>query len=264
MTNPFTTTAGGKSTSDATSSSGRFPETADIETSSEGYAARFAGPTGKWLLRVQEKATLDMLKAYPGASVLDVGGGHGQLTPALVENGYQVTVLGSDEVCQNRIQSFLDSGRCQFQVGNVLDLPYPDNAFDIVISYRFLAHITQWQKFVSELNRVAKKAIIVDYPTVRSINYVAPLLFKFKKGVEQNTRPFICYNERELLTYADSLELTKSDRYAQFFWPMVLHRMLKTPAVSSVLETAVRPFGLTGFLGSPVILKLTKQDPKTV
>ncbi|MDB9526589.1 class I SAM-dependent methyltransferase [Oscillatoria sp. CS-180] len=250
-----TTISGGVSATDATNSSNGFPETADIETASDSYAARFSGSIGSWLLSVQEQATLKMLRPYTNGSVLDVGGGHGQLTPALVKAGYQVTVLGSDESCQNRIKPLIDQGLCHFQVGNVLALPYPDDAFDVVISYRFLAHVTEWQAFLSELNRVAKQAIMVDYPTVRSFNSIAPLLFKFKKNVEQNTRPYISYEERQILEYLKSIDNQPSDRYAQFFWPMVLHRLLKSPQLSSLLEGIVRPFGLTALLGSPVILK---------
>ena len=84
-----------------------FPETADIETSSEGYASRFSGAVGTWMLNIQTEATLQMLQDYPQATVLDVGGGHGQITAPLIENGYQVTVLGSSEVCQARIQPWL-------------------------------------------------------------------------------------------------------------------------------------------------------------
>lgn len=250
-----TTIAGSTSADDATSSSSCFPETADIETASDGYAARFSGGVGAWFLEIQEQATLKMLKPYANGTVLDVGGGHGQLTPALVESGYKVTVLGSDESCQNRIRALVGEGKCQFQVGNVLALPYPDNSFDVVISYRFLAHVTQWQTFLKELNRVAKQAIVVDYPTVRSFNSIAPLLFKFKKNVEQNTRPYISYEERQILDYLKSLDNEPRDRYAQFFWPMVLHRLLKSPSISAVLEGMVRPFGLTRLLGSPIILK---------
>jgi ubiquinone/menaquinone biosynthesis C-methylase UbiE len=243
-------------TEDRTVISTDFPETADIETSSDDYASRFAGKTGAWFLKVQEKATLKLLAAHPKATVLDVGGGHGQITEALIQNGYQTTVLGSAEICRARIQKFVDAGLCQFAVGNVLDLPYPDNAFDVVISYRFLPHVTQWESFLKELCRVAKTAVIVDYPTVRSVNYVTPLLFKFKKGLEGNTRTYTCFNEAELMQFFRSLALKPSDRYPQFFFPMVLHRALKQPGISALLEGIVRPFGLTWLFGSPVILKL--------
>ena len=236
-----------------------FPETADIETSSDAYASRFSGAAGSWFLKIQLDTTLKMLEPYPGASVLEVGGGHGQLTAGLIEAGYKVSVLGSDESCQTRIRDLVESGQCQFQAGNVLALPYPDDAFDMAISYRFLAHVEQWKPFMSELARVAKKAVLIDYPTLRSINYITPLLFNLKKGVEKNTRPYTCYNESELLSYADSLGMKVGDRYAQFFWPMVLHRVMKQPVISSILEGSTRVVGLSRLLGSPIILKLVSK-----
>jgi ubiquinone/menaquinone biosynthesis C-methylase UbiE len=235
-----------------------FPETADIETSSDEYARRFSGPIGNWLLKVQEEATLRMLAPYSGARILDVGGGHGQLVRAFVENGYQVTVLGSAEVCKMRIQKFVDENRCSFKVGNILDLPYPSGAFDIVVSYRLLPHVTRWVKFVSELARVAQLVVMIDYPATRSINCIAPQLFHFKKRLEGNTRPFNAFMEGELLEIFHSLGFKWADRYAQFFLPMVLHRVLKLPALSVAMESAFRLLGATQLLGSPVILKLVR------
>lgn len=245
-----------------------FPETADIETSSDAYASRFAGPIGKWLLQVQSEATLELLQPYPKSSILEVGGGHAQITPQLIASGHTVTVLGSDESCQTRLRPLLEAGQCQFKVGNVLALPYEDNSFDIVISYRFLAHVEQWQAFIRELARVAKRAVLVDYPTLHSINYITPLLFSLKKGVEGNTRPYTCYDETDLLNYAKSLGLIVGDstlarrnqRYAQFFWPMVLHRVLRQPKLSALLEGGTRQLGLSERFGSPVIFKMIKPD----
>src|SRR5690348_10446475 len=66
-----------------------FPETADVETSSDDYARRFAGTVGAWFLERQADATRELLADLPhGAKVVDVGGGHAQLTPMLVEAGY--------------------------------------------------------------------------------------------------------------------------------------------------------------------------------
>lgn len=120
---------------------------------------------------------------------MDVGGRHGQLTGALVQKGYQVTVLGSSAVCKKRVQKFVDEKYCSFKVGNILDLPYPDQAFDIVLSYRLLPHVTRWKQFVSELTRVVKIGVLVDYPAVCSINFIAPFLFQLKKIIEEIQDP---------------------------------------------------------------------------
>jgi SAM-dependent methyltransferase len=237
-----------------------YPETADIETSSEEYARRFAGEVGKWFLKVQEEATLKMLAANTKGTILDVGGGHGQMTGALIKQGYQVTVLGSAEICQRRIQHFVDTSQCRFKVGDVLALPYPDRSFDIVMSYRLLPHVTQWRKFVSELARVARRALILDYPAMRSINYVAPILFQWKKRLEGNTRPFTCFKEFELLREFESCGFRRADRFPEFFVPMVFHRLLNVPKLSSVMEKMARLFGLTSAFGSPVILMLVRDS----
>jgi 2-polyprenyl-3-methyl-5-hydroxy-6-metoxy-1,4-benzoquinol methylase len=237
-----------------------FPETADIETSSDEYARRFSGSIGNWFLQVQERATLSMLAPHAGASVLDVGGGHGQLLGALVANGYKVTVFGSADVCQTRIRKFIDGNRCSFQVGNILDLPYPPGGFDIVLSYRLVSHVSRWAEFLSELARVARLAVVIDYPATRSINCIAPQLFRFKKRFEGNTRPFRAFRESELLGVFESRGFEQTERFAQFFLPMVLHRALKSPLLSSAMEAVFRMMGVTYLLGSPVILKLLRKS----
>jgi ubiquinone/menaquinone biosynthesis C-methylase UbiE len=237
-----------------------YPETADIETSSDDYAQRFSGEIGSWFLKVQEEAVLKMLTSYPGASVLDVGGGHGQLTGPLIQNGYKVSVLGSAEVCKKRIQEFIDKGCCEFITGDILELPYPDRAFDIVISFRLLPHVTRWKQLIAELIRVARKAVIVDYPSVHSINYISPLLFSFKKQLEGNTRPFTLFSESELLEVFKLYHFIYAERYAEFSLPMVFHRVLKSLRFSSFTEKVCRILGLTQLFGSPVILKLVRED----
>jgi hypothetical protein len=152
------------------------------------------------------------------------------------------------------------AGRCTFQVGNILDLSYPDQSFEVVLTYRLLPHVARWEEFLAELTRVAARAIILDYPEVRSINYITPLLFSFKKKLEGNTRTYTCFREGQLLEVINRNGFRKAGRYAEFFLPMVLHRKLKTPGLSSTLEGLFRATGLTGIFGSPVILKLARKE----
>lgn len=236
-----------------------FPETPDIETSSADYATRFCGPIGRWLLAVQERATLHFIRDAPGARVLDVGGGHGQLTAPLIQAGYAVTVVGSDPVCAARISAFVEAGQCQFEVGDILSLPFADQSFDVVLSYRLVPHVNQWQQLLRELTRVAKDAVIIDYPEWCSLNALTPMLFSFKKRIEKNTRQYLSFRERDLLRVFAANGFALAQRYPEFFLPMVFHRALKMPALSAALEGMCRYVGLTSQFGSPVILKVVRR-----
>lgn len=236
----------------------RISKAPDVETASDDYAQRFAGGVGEWFLEVQEEATCRMLDSYPGARILDVGGGHGQTTPALIESGYDLTVLGSDAYCGRRIQPYVEKGLCKFDVGNVVDLPFAARAFDVVISYRMLPHVVHWKRYLGELARVAREAVIIDYPDVRSVNYVAPYLYRFKKQLEGNTRPFVCFKMSDILEAFEKSGFVYSDHYRQFLAPMVIHRKLGHPKTSKIIEKGFRALGLTDIFGSPVILKATR------
>ena len=233
-----------------------FPETADIHTSSDEYATRFSGPAGQWMLDVQEKIARRMLGRFEDVSVLDVGGGHGQLALPLCRDGWKVTVLGSDESCRHRIQAAVDAGACRFVAGNVIALPFPDNSFDLVLCFRLLTHCERWPELVRELCRVARQGVIVDYPTGQSLNAVAPALFGAKKKFEKNTRTWALFRHRQVRDEFARNGFIPAETKKQFFLPMVLHRILKNRAVSAALEAVCRGLGLTRLWGSPVIVRM--------
>jgi SAM-dependent methyltransferase len=233
-------------------------EDADVETSSEDYARRFAGPVGAYLLERQAQTTLDLLRPYPAAALLDVGGGHGQVTGPLVEAGYAVTIFASAEACRERVRPWTDAGRAQFRSGDLLRLPFPDRAFDVALAYRLLAHVRRWPDLIGELARVARRAVIVDYPTTRSANAFSGALFGLKKGVEGNTRPFTVFADAQIERAFAARGFRLAERRPQFFFPMALHRAMGVAALSRALERGASALGLTRGLGSPVILRLER------
>jgi 2-polyprenyl-3-methyl-5-hydroxy-6-metoxy-1,4-benzoquinol methylase len=233
-----------------------YPETADIETSSDGYAARFRGPVGAWMLDVQARITLDLLATVPGATVLDVGGGHGQLAIPLCRSGYPVTVLGSSDACRQRIAAPVNQGQCRFVTGNVIDLPFPDRSFDVAISFRLLPHCEAWPTLIRELCRVARRTVIVDYPTSQGLNAMAPALFGAKQKLEGNTRAWRLFRHDEVEAAFRDNGYALRRRVGQFFLPMVLHRVLHCRPLSRALEGACRAAGLTRRWGSPVIVEM--------
>jgi 2-polyprenyl-3-methyl-5-hydroxy-6-metoxy-1,4-benzoquinol methylase len=237
-----------------------YPETADIETSNDDYATRFRGPSGQWMLEVQERIALDLLRRQTPAcrSLLDVGGGHGQLALPLARDGYDVTVLGSASSCERRVESITRTGRARFIVGNVVALPFPDASFDAVFCFRLLTHCERWPALIKELCRVARHCVIADYPTSQSANAIAPALFGAKKKFETNTRTWTLFRHRQIREEFQKNGYRLADHRGQFFFPMVLHRMLKCRPLSAALEGAMRAVGLNDLWGSPVIVRMCR------
>lgn len=230
-------------------------ETADVETASDDYASRFKGPVGAWLLEVQQRAVSGLLGPAAGRTLLDVGGGHGQLAGPLARAGWRVTVQGSEPSCSRRIEPLIAAGTVRFVTADSLALPFPDRSFDAVVSVRLLPHCERWPALVAELCRVARGAVIVDYPTSESLNRVAPSLFGAKKRLEKNTRTFTLFTHREVEAAFAASGFAPAGRIGQFFLPMVLHRTLRCRPCSAALEALARAAGLTRRWGSPVVLK---------
>lgn len=232
---------------------------ADIETSSAGYAARFAGPAGRWMLDVQARHVLALLKPLGPGTVLEVGGGHGQLTGPLIQAGYGVTVQGSDDTCRRGIEAWLAADKCRFTKAPLLHLPFPDQSFDFVISVRLIMHSTAWPGLIGEMCRVARQAVVVDYPQAGGLNRLAPLLFGAKKKLEKNTRTWRNFTHEEVADVFTQRGFRAATRIGQFFFPMVLHRALQFRALSALLEGAARTIGLHHWCGSPVLARFDRR-----
>jgi ubiquinone/menaquinone biosynthesis C-methylase UbiE len=233
-------------------------EQPDIETSTDDYARRFNGSVGTWLLDIQWTAVHKLLVDCPGKHVLELGGGHGQITGNLLDHGYHVTTVGSDPSCAHRLKPFLEHQRCAFHTGNLLNLPYDDQSFDTVIALRLMAHLEDWPRLLAEATRVARHAVIIDYPSLVSVNRTEKLLFGLKKAIEKNTRYYRCFTTKMIGEACLPCGFAPDGRQRQFFLPMVIHRTLKQPKLSQAMESACRAVGLTYALGSPVMLKLSR------
>jgi len=235
-------------------------EDADIGTSSEDYARRFTGGVGRWFVATQSRLTLGLLRALPaGASILDVGGGHAQIAPPLIEAGYEVTVVGSDPICAARLEPWITQGRCRFDAANLRSLPYPDRSFDAVVCLRLLPHSVEWTWLIRELCRVARRSVVLDYPSSRSVNALSGRLFQLKRAIELNTRRFLLFTPQQVGNAFGEQGFAVREERPQFLFPMVLHRLTNRAKVSRIVETPGRLLGLTRWLGSPILIRADRR-----
>ena len=234
-------------------------ETPDIETSSAEYASRFAGRAGRYFLDVQARTVSQALEGLVPGTVLDVGGGHGQLVDPLTRLGWKVTVHGTSAECGRNLRTLHGQRDCEFLLGRLFGLPVADRSFDVVTGVRLLAHVPDWQRLVAELCRVARRSVVVDYPSKSGVNALTPLLFGLKKSYEKNTRTYLSFTHRELAEEFGRHGFAVRRVVKQFFLPMVAHRAGKGMAPLRWAEGLCRVSGLTALAGSPVILRVDRE-----
>ena len=92
--------------------------------------------------------------------MLDAGCGGGRysvawrLLGAKPVVGFDISTTGIEDAHRRIVEAGINDMR--FEQGNVLELPFDDNTFDVVFSNGVLHHTTDWKQGVKELVRVLK------------------------------------------------------------------------------------------------------------
>ena len=235
----------------------------DVHSSTADYAKRFAGSVGEFFLSTQRELVTQLLRENqiaPEHSILEVGGGHAQLTPTFVQSGHDVTVVGSHSQCRLLLDEKLPADAFNFEVAPLDRLPFEDDSFDIVVAIRMLAHSDDWKRFVAELCRVSRRHVLVDYPDLRSANAFSSSLHGLKRRVEHNTRTFQCFSQSQVKSAFETNGYQLFDAQPQFFAPMALHRMGRVATLSRLSEGLFSALGLRKCFGSPVLLLASKKN----
>lgn len=86
-----------------------------------------------------------------GKRALDAGAGTGLFSRALADRGARLVSLDVGEKLLERVRA-----KCPAEtvVGSVLDLPFPANAFDLVLGTEVIEHTTDPRRAVAEMARV--------------------------------------------------------------------------------------------------------------
>lgn len=113
--------------------------------------------------------------AKPGFKILDVGSGYGSFTIAGIQNGYDCHGIEiadfEHQISKERaIDANIDPS--VFTHGSALELPYPNETFDIVTFWNVLEHINDHKTAIKEANRVLKPG--------GKIFIIAPNYFAFR------------------------------------------------------------------------------------
>lgn len=227
----------------------------DAAAATETYARRFSGDVGAWMLGLQTQTIDTFLADWAEGSVLDVGGGHCQLTPHLLEQGREVTTLVSSVEAAARVRQLTDD-RASCLLGDVEALSLADRSFDVVVALRMMAHVADWRSFLASLCRVARRGVIVDYPLAGGMNALSPLLFRVKRSIEGDTRPYASFRRDDVEREFAAEGLVLDRQVGEFVVPMGLHRMMRTRAISQGLEAVLHPLAVR--IGNPVLVRASR------
>lgn len=97
-----------------------------------------------------------------GKTIIEVGCNEGFVSKALLENGAkEVVPVDYDQAIVDKANHMFGINAVQ---GNILDLGFEDNSFDIALGCEVLEHISNPFKGLSELFRVAREKVIITVP----------------------------------------------------------------------------------------------------
>lgn len=112
------------------------------------------------VLHTQCRLMLEMLKARPGRSILDIGCGTGEGLKYCHEKGLEVTGLEPSpymlDIAAKNLNSVADLHR-----GKAEDLPFDDNSFNYACLMTSLEFVEDSRKAIEEAGRVAKDKVFI-------------------------------------------------------------------------------------------------------
>lgn len=106
----------------------------------------------------------DRLRVGPRTRFIDVGAGAGRHSYEALRRGAHVTAYDMDEVELKGVDGMFGAmvevgevppdGSAEVKVGNILDMPYADGSFDVVLASEILEHVPEDDRAITELVRI--------------------------------------------------------------------------------------------------------------
>lgn len=127
----------------------------------ETYDRWYDTPRGRWIGQREIALLIDGLQPMPGESLLEVGSGTGYFTRALSSliGGMTVGIdLDPERVAYARGRG---GDNVSYVIADSLELPYPDESFDLVVSVAALCFTKDARAAVQEMLRVSRRRIAI-------------------------------------------------------------------------------------------------------
>jgi ubiquinone/menaquinone biosynthesis C-methylase UbiE len=223
---------------------------ADPEVARNFDQDRFGGPIGELIHSAQERALFSVLPPVAGWKVIDVGAGTGRLTIPFLDAGAEVTACDASTPMLEVLRQKTQNPNLRTVVADAHQLEFSDRAFDCALGFRVLLHVMDWKKALSELCRVSRDWVVFDLPPHHGFLRLAPFYHKLRSRSQdhQSYRTFPL-DEVQAELSRNGCKIFHID--PGFFFPLALHRFVRSRSFTRSVENAFSRAGLTRKFGSP-------------
>ncbi len=182
----------------------------------------------KQLLSQQNTDTiLSALNITKDTRVLDVGCGSGELIRRISDaTGCQCVGLDLDETLITYAKQF-ETERLTFFLGNAIEMPFEDSAFDIVISHTFFTTIFDAESALAEMQRVCKQDGVIAAINAETVDYIP----HYKDSLSA-CEWFVDYSKYKLKT--GNLYYKKSNNFAKGLRPELIPQLFIDSGLQNV------------------------------
>lgn len=176
----------------------------------------------------------------PRIKILELGSGRGELWNLYFENeglqGYDMDITISDftDGMVEHLQRIYQGRKITVKKIDILDIPFEEETFDLIIANAMLYHVRDINAALSEVKRVLKKGGSFYCSTLGSngmlqylhhaldelgiaYNHESPLSFTLQNGMELLQKQFGSVERRD---YEDALEIDKVEDYIDYIYSM--------------------------------------------
>jgi len=233
----------------------------DPEVAKAFNTDRYGGAAGKWVIDLEKQLFSALgVKAGKLSRVLDIGSGTGKLSAVAKSS----LLVGLDR----RLPMLLVSRKSMetphpLILGDAQRLPFVNNSFDLVLASRLLLHLPDWQSMVSESCRVARIAVLLDFPTSPSLAALEPRFWSSLRG-SSALPPHKIFTFGQVRNAFEISGFTCEELHKGLLLPYRFHRRLGKPRLSQFLEGIAKKTRLTSLFGSPSFALFAPHHPSSM
>jgi ubiquinone/menaquinone biosynthesis C-methylase UbiE len=169
----------------------------------DGFAEKYDGwfetPLGRYVAAAEKRLVLDLAAPVRGEKMIDIGIGTGFFTIDFLKRGLDITGI---DISGEMIAVAQKKGFKNLSLADACHIPYPDEAFTLVLSVTALEFIKEPERAVSEMTRVCKKGGRIVVGTLG-----AHSLWALKRNRDVKNSPDSVFHDAHFYTLSELKEL---------------------------------------------------------